>query len=219
MDVQYPYAEGIARLRLMYRLPLPTGQLSLLELVSLEDTPRLWPDTGRRQRIHDFLGSEAPPTKGLDAIALPGIWGAHTALPAGPVLAAAHRALRPGGVVVGHFANPLALCSLLSVGGWRRLLRAALGGGQPASAGACLRALQAAGFESLNCSFVQPSIDDPMGLIPIDFIAARAQFLRAIRSERGHFSPLAYAARIGLSQVGLGGMQQAHLFFWGRKAC
>ena len=99
------------------------------------------------------------------------------------------------------------------------MLASMLGGSQPASAGAFLRALKAAEFDSPHCSFVQPSIEDPMGLIPIDFNAARAQFLRAIRSERGHFGPLAYAARIGLSQVGLGGMQQANLFFWGRKAC
>jgi hypothetical protein len=87
------------------------------------------------------------------------------------------------------------------------------------SPSACRRALGAAGFVEVACFYVQPDMSDPMGLIADDRAAARAQFLRAVRAEQGHFGTLAYAARVLLAQLGLGGLQQAQIFFWARKPC
>jgi hypothetical protein len=58
-----------------------------------------------------------------------------------------------------------------------------------------------------------------MGLIPTDPAAARAHFLRWIRSGKGYYSPPAYAARLLVAVLGLGGMQQNELFFWAKKPC
>jgi hypothetical protein len=66
---------------------------------------------------------------------------------------------------------------------------------------------------------VRPNIAAPMGLIPADRVAARAEFLRSVRAMRGHYSVFGYAPRLLLAWLGLGGLQQGQLFFWARRPC
>lgn len=220
MDVHYPYAEGIARLRLLYRLPLPLSTSRLIQVCEGGAPVSVWAGSVERVSVEALLRGAVEVQPGVDAVALPGTWDiARTGVDAAAVLFAAHRLLRPGGVVLGHCENVLALRALCSMAGWHRLLRSALGRGHAATARGYMRTMAVAGFESVECSFVQPHLADPMGLIPTDTAAARAQFLRVTRAERGHFNAAAYAARIGLAWAGLGGVQQGHLFFWGYKAC
>jgi hypothetical protein len=217
MDVQYPYAEGPARRQLMYRLPLPAGPQSLL-LVEGPGAPsglhEGWSGAVQRVDGESWLAASSTAQTAFDVVALPGAWDLGAGVAAPDLLKRANAALAPGGVVVGHADHLLALRRLATPAGWWQAWRSPV-----ASVRACRRVLQAAGFKQVSCFHVQPSLDDPMGLIPDDRAASRAQFLRAVRAEQGHFSAPAYAARVLLAQLGLGGLQQLQLFFWARKPC
>jgi hypothetical protein len=217
MDVQYPYADGIARLRLLYRLPLPPGPLKVLQVGGDAGSPCVdtdGPGGAQVLPLADLVPLAATHPGRFDAVALPGTWDAAGADTPAAVLASAWDLLVPGGFVVGHCAHLAALRHLGSVKGLWRAARSRV-----ATAGACQAALRAAGFQAVQCFYVQPQLADPMGLIPTDKAASRAHFLRAVRAEQGHFGRVAYAARIALSQCGLGGLQQAQLFYWACKPC
>lgn len=224
MDIAFPYADGLSRRQLLYRLPAAPQPRRLL-LVSGDPESRLIGDGwGGPVTVLapsgldvDFLKEGAR----FDAVALPwltGLQGApgHSGL---HVLQLAHSLLMPGGVVVGHLHNAHTLRRLATargLGGVAVTLghRRAMG-----SAVGCNAALLHAGYTEPQCWYVQPSIESPMGLIPTDPIAARAHFLRSIRSARRQYSRPAYAARVLVATVGLGGMQQHELFFWATKPC
>ncbi len=131
----------------------------------------------------------------------------------------AHAALRPGGVVVGHFENLVSLATLRTAArgqvSWRtwRVWRGTI------TTNACLRALTAAGFAATECFYVEPRISAPMSLVPRSWWPARTHFLRAVRRSRSSYGRAGYLARLALAAVGFGGLLQPHLFFWARRAC
>lgn len=220
MDVQHPYANSEARLRLLYSLPLPTERSCLLQVGASKASMPLWPGALQHLTLDELPGLPQQLGGAVDAVALPSTVDALAcAAELDALFMSVHRLLRPGGVVVGHCRNPWALKALGHTLGWRRLRRLAGAGGPVGSAAGCAQALSRAGFDAVQCSYVQPDMADPMGLIPSDRQAARAQFLRITRAERGHFHPADYAARIALAWAGWGGAQQREVFYWGCKPC
>lgn len=224
MDVAYPYADGLSRRQLLYRLSAAPGPQRLLLVSDDADSDLLgagWrgPVTVLAPSALDaaFLQDGAR----FDAVALPWTTGMRSAGGRnGPqLLQWAHALLLPGGLVVGHLHNVHTLRRLATANGLKEIVAALLHRGAMGSAAGCAAALLRAGYAHPECWYVQPSMDAPMGLIPSNPIAARAHFLRAIRSAQGHYSRPAYAARLLVAALGLGGMQQPELFFWARKPC
>lgn len=227
MDVEYPYAEGLARRQLLYRLPSAPSPRRLLLVSDIADSALIGGGWGGPVTVvgSQQLHSAVQQGEGcFDAVALPQLAGSGREWRQSPtgaeqLLVLAHRLLVPAGVVVGHVENMFTLRRLASVrgivgfgGDWIRP-------GSIGSATRCRKVLQRAGFTDTECYYVQPSIESPMGLIPCEPKPARAHFLRAIRSARGHYSRPAYAMRVLVAWLGLGGMQQSALFFWATKAC
>lgn len=161
------------------------------------------------------------PSATYDAVLLPSFSSTHGEKTAAPQafpqsLHAAFRALVPGGMLVGHIEHGAALRSIARLGilaGSHRRSRL------PWTGAGCQRALQNAGFVDAHCFFVEPSIDSPMALIPVQPFIARAHFLRAIHRTRDRYSLPGYLLRLALAQVRLGGMLQPHLFFWASRPC
>ena len=226
MDVQYPYASAQARLQLLYCLPTAPAPNRLV-IVSGGDSSALpddgWPGPVRRVDLSALR--TAPVDAGLraDVLALPGVLG----LPASraafgdnvAMLTAAARWLAPGGLVVGHVSQLRAFRSMARPGGLAALAVAALRPAAITGPTRCLRALQLAGLHAGQCFYVQPSIGEPMGLVPVQQDAARAHFVRAVRSAAPNHSTLGHALRLALALGGLGGLMQEHLFFWAEAAC
>lgn len=219
MDVEYPYADGLSRRQLLYRLP-STPEPRRLLLVSDDGQSDLigggWggPVTVvTRATLGAKVGRDAAQ---FDAVAMPWISasGDSTAL-----LRSATHFLVPGGVVVGHLENLRTVRRLASMRGLTAFAGAVRDRRLIGSPRACRNTLLAAGFIDPECYFVQPSIEAPMGLIPCAPVPARAHFLRAIRTMRGSYGRSAYAIRLLAAFVGLGGMQQPELFFWAKKPC
>lgn len=227
MDVEYPFAPAHSRRHLLYRLPstkVPGRLLIVSGIAGSEQIGNGW--NGPVTVLDSSQLGEALQQDGarFDAVALPGLLGAHAAsLPGGAtaehLLHMALALLVPDGVVVGHLENLYALRRAANLHGLVQLVRAAVRPGVVGGPQACKRALVRAGFVEPECYYVQPNLSDPMGLIPCDPVPARAQFLRAIRSAQGHHSRPAFAARLLIAHLGLGGMQQQELFFWARKPC
>lgn len=221
MDVEYPFATELSRRQLLYRLPTAPAPRRLLLVADRDDPHDLahgWggPVTAWTRAQVQAAGAGVR----FDAVALPGVLGARTATPGtADLLAAVQRLLVPGGVVVGHVDHLLALRRLATPGGLARLVGAIASPGVVGTAAACTRALQRAGFVQPQCYYVQPSLSAPMGLIPCDRAAARAQFLRAVWSAQDQYSRPAFAARLLVATLGLGGLQQQELFFWATKPC
>jgi hypothetical protein len=222
MDVAYPYAEDASRRQLLYRLP--SAPLPRRLLIVGGDADLVGPgwggpvSTATPEQLVTLPGDRPA---AFEAVALPMVLGLPRRPGPGPAqqLGGAWRRLVPGGVVVGHVAQRLTLRRMARVGGMVAAAQSMGGTGALGSADDCTAALRRAGFVDPECYYVVPGLDAPMGLIPCHAAAARAQFLRATRASQGHFHPLAYAARLLLAHLGLGGMQQSHLFFWARKPC
>ena len=230
MDVAHPYAADSARLQLLYRLPTAPAPQRLL-IVSRQPGDALlgqgWPGqvtVAGLVGLDDLLGAGAGR---FDAVALPAVLGvcdirlpgAHPTIGNRLLLASVARLLVPGGTVVGHMDHGWALRRVMQGAGLRDL---ACGWRQPdaiRNPQACLRLLASTGFSAAECFYVQPNIDAPMGLIPSHPVAAKAQFLRAIRSSEGAYSRAGHGLRLLMALVGLGGSFQSHLFFWARKPC
>lgn len=227
MDVEYPYADGLSRRQLLYRLP-STPQPRRLLLVSNEaDSDLIGGGWGGPVTVVTRSGLDAAIAHGeprFEAVALPWVLGSGALSDGHPtnglqLLCAVHRVLVPGGFVVGHLTNLRTLRRLVSLRGWGGIVAAAGRPGAIGSASGCKAALLRAGFIEPECYYVQPSIESPMGLIPSEPVPARAHFLRSIRSAQGHHGRVAYALRLTVAYVGLGGMQQPQIFFWARKPC
>ncbi len=233
MDIQYPYAANAARLQLLYRLPTaPTPQRLLI--VSANDSAASvgqgWPGdvtVVALAAIDKVLGGGQAR---FDAVALPSVLGVlgigNIALSGtgrrlhnSQLLAQVAGLLVPGGTLVGHMAHGWALRSIAKAQGLRDVVAARFEPDAICRPADCLRVLARAGFNSTECFYIQPSVDAPMGLIPGQRRAARAQFLRAIRSARSGYSVSGYAFRLAMASLGLGGMFQSQLFFWARKPC
>lgn len=229
MDVQYPFATDLARLQLLYRLPTSPAPHRLLVLtVDGEALPMAdhWPGPVQQLALSALCLPPGLGTARFDAVALPGTLALRRARPPGPPLVnnaglmkAVAGLLVPGGVIVGHLDHGWALRNLRRPGAAWALLLARLTPGSITGPARCLHALAGAGFEAGQCFYVQPSIAAPMALVPCRPAAARAHFLRAVRSSRPHCSGLGYAARLLLAWAGLGGIFQQQLFFWARKPC
>jgi hypothetical protein len=231
MDIEYPYTEDIARLRLLYRLPDAPEPKRLLILANSPDDARL----GDAWEGAVTLTSAASPAAAAladggaryDVIALPSILGlAASGVTRGDarvgnleLLAGAAAALAPGGVIVGHMAHGRALRRLARPGRLAAVAVAGLRAGTIASAADCLRVLANAGLTGAECYYVEPNIGQPMALIPADAAAARAHFLRAVRSSRAAYSFAGYGLRLMMARLGLAGLLQRDLFFWARKPC
>lgn len=227
MDAEYPFATALSRRQLLYRLP-PTpapGRLLIVgDTSDGEQMGRCWDGPVLALGSSQIADALAQGGARFDAVALPGLLGASPAsLRAGATaqdwLCMALALLVPGGVVVGHLENTHALRRIASLQGLFQLVLAAVRPGAVGSANACMRALVSAGFVEPECYYVQPSLASPMGLIPCHRVPARAQFLRAVWSAQGNYSRPAFAARLLVAHLGLGGMQQQELFFWAQKPC
>ena len=224
MDVAYPYADGLSRRQLLYQLPTAPQPRRLLLVSADADSDLLGASWGGPVTVLAPSGLDAGFLKHgerFDAVALPWTTGLRSSAGnAGPqLLQLAHALLVPGGLVVGHLHNVHTLRRLATARGLAEVVATLAHRGAMGSAEGCGAALRRAGYTNPECWYVQPSIDSPMGLIPSDPTAARAHFLRSIRSAKGHFSRPAYAARLLVAALGLGGMQQSELFFWATKPC
>lgn len=226
LDVQYPYAEDAARLQVLYRLPAARGARSLLLVSSAE--PSGLPDwligwSGGVTAVSvQQACAMATATTGprFDVVALPDVLAAHAVpVDASTLLRAAQQLLTPDGVVVGHQCHALALRRMFGRQWLLAALRAATGRPDVGSATGCTRALAQAGLLKAECFYVQPNIDSPLGLVPVEWRASRAYFMRAVRSAQGSFTQAGYLARLAVAALGLGGMFQQHLFFWARRSC
>lgn len=215
MDADFPYAEDIARLRLLYRLQATTGDLLVIGAAQMaSELARDWPGRCRLAGSWRSVGvSEGP----FDVVALPG-WAAGGVRDAatGDELRRVHDLLRPGGWVIGHADQACTLRRMLAGRGWWAALRPETFVRRPPG---CIAALQSAGFAAPEVWYVRPNIAAPMGLIPTEPTAARAEFLRSVRATRGHYSLPGYVPRLLLAWLGLGGLQQGQLFFWARRPC
>lgn len=223
MDVQYPYAEGLSRRQLLYRLPGAPAPRRLLVVHSGTGEGALigggWGAPVTVVAASELQALAAQGDVRFDAVALPAVLSAGQLQPGAVVLTLAHGLLVPGGVVIGHLEHGCALRRWASLAGLRAVAGALLGTQGLGSPGQCQGALQRAGFSDPTCFFVQPHIGDPMGLIPSDTVAARAHFLRSVRSSRHLYGRLGYALRLVLAAAGLGGTLQPELFFWARRPC
>lgn len=217
MDANFPFAEDESRLRLLYRLPLPKQALDVL-VIGTTDMARLlregWPGPcGHAESWHQVPDGDGR----FDVIATPGLdLQASGPNDADVALRRIHSLLRPGGIVVGHMDQACTLRSLANGRGWLAALQPARFFGRPIG---CSMALRRAGFEKPAVWYVQPNIDAPMGLMPTEPVAARAEFLRAVRAAHGHHSRLGYVMRLALARLGFGGLQQGQLFFWAQRPC
>jgi len=222
MDVEYPYADSLSRRQLLYRLPPAPAPRRLLLVSEDPDSQLIGAGWGGPVTAVDAPALNAAFIEegaSFDAVALPWTTGVPpSASRVGlPLLQKAHALLVPGGVVVGHVHNVHTLRRLVTVRGMAAIGSAWMRPGGMGSVAACGAALRRAGFVDPECWYVQPSIESPLGLIPSDPTAARAHFVRAIRSAQGHYSRPAYAARLVGAALGLGGMQQPELFYWANK--
>lgn len=215
VDADFPYAEDIARLRLLYRLQVTSGDLLVIGAAQMaSELARDWPGRCRLAGSSRSVGAQEG---AFDVVALPGWLVGSTREPATrDELKRVHGLLRPGGWVIGHIEQACTLRRLLGGRGWWAALRPERAVGHPAG---CAAALADAGFEAPAVWYVRPNIAAPMGLIPADRVAARAEFLRSVRAMRGHYSVFGYAPRLLLAWLGLGGLQQGQLFFWARRPC
>ncbi|MCA0240635.1 MAG: hypothetical protein LCI02_07210 [Proteobacteria bacterium] len=220
MDVQFPYADGGSRRRLLYRLPSTPAPRRLLIVCTDAEQARIGDDWGAPVQVLAPSALAAERQQGparFDAVALPALLDRPSAVDTGELLASVRYLLAPAGVVVGHVAHALALRSMASPRGMAGALAALL---QPQAidrAGGCRRRLLGAGFVAPQCFYVQPAIEDPMGLIPAQGPAARAHFVQSVRSTRELHHVLGHVPRLLMAHGGLGGMMQAQLFFWARR--
>jgi hypothetical protein len=230
-DIQYPYTEDAARLRLLYRLndaPEPKRLLIVAGVPEDEQLGFAWDGGVTIASATTGLAALASGGPRYDAIALPGILSvaASAVRPSGSarwrnadLLQRIGAALAPGGLVVGHMPHGRALRGLARPRNALALATAALSADGITGPAACRRALTRAGLQQAECYYVQPNIAQPMALIPCDAAASRAHFLRAVRSSRGGYAPLGYGLRLALARLGLAGLLQSDLFFWARKPC
>lgn len=227
MDLRHPYSDSEARLRLLYRLPTAPAPRRLLLVSGGADDA----DIGAGWGLGEVSRTDVPGLLRLadgrggcfDAVALPS-----TLVPRAPrhgvanrvVLHSASHLLAPGGVVVGHLEQARALRRAVQPAGALQLLLAVADADAISGPASCLRSLRRAGLTAPECYYVQPHVRSPMGLVPSEPAAARAHFLRAVRSARHHHGRLAgHAARLLLCWLGLGGTLQGQLFYWARKPC
>jgi hypothetical protein len=228
MDVgEHPYAGGLSRRQLLYRLP-PTPQPRRLLVVSdAADGDLIHGGWGGPVTVLTSSGVDAALAQGegrFDVVAMPWVLGSNASpefrrADAAQLLCSAHRLLVPGGVVVGHVENTCTLRRLIRIRGLSEFVRAVARRDAIGSPSRCKASLLGAGFTEPECYYVQPNIESPMSLVPCEPSPARAHFLRTIRSAQGHYSSPAYALRLLVALLGLGGMQQPQLFFWATKPC
>jgi hypothetical protein len=221
MDVQYPYADGAARQRLLYRLPpVPSPRRLLLVFVEREDKAiaREWEGPVSAIDSTKLIGFAKRHEGQFDAVALPRVLGRPVA-ETRKLLAAAHQLLAPQGTVIGHVDHLFALRRLATPSGLGRWLRSTTGRAGIGTAGRCLDELRGSGFEAAECYYVHPHINSPMSLIPCHHGTPRRQMMRAIRTSPNQYGRLSYAARLLAASVGVGSLQQPHLFFWASKPC
>lgn len=227
MDAEYPFATALSRRQLLYRLPsTPTpGRLLIVSgIAEGEQIVGAWNGPVVAQQSSQLEAALAQGGARFDAVALPGLLGVQAAplrsgASAEHLLRTALALLVPDGVVMGHLENAYALRRVASLRGFAQLVRSAIRPGEVTGARACVRALVRTGFVAPECYYVQPSLSAPMGLIPCDAVPARAQFLRSLWFAQGNYSRPAFAARLVIAHLGLGGLQQQELFFWARKPC
>jgi SAM-dependent methyltransferase len=220
VDARLPFAEGEARLRLLYQLPLSGTERHWLVL---GDASAARQAVGLRQDappLSAWAPDAAAPAAGpFDVVALPGTLLAPAPVPPEARLRQVLDVLVPGGVVVGHVDHLLSLHGLagaLRGAGWHGRwaeLRAF------ASARRCELSLRRCGFTEAECFHVEPHIEAPMALVPSDRRAARSHFVRTVHRNRPLYGSAGFTLRLLLAQAGLGGALQPQLFFWARKPC
>lgn len=230
MDVEHPYAADAARLQLLYRLPTAPAPQRLLIVCRQASDALLglaWPGQVSVAGLAELDALLAQGAGRFDAVALPAVLGvcdiqmpgAHPPIGNRQMLAGVRRLLVPGGTVVGHMEHGWALRRAVQRRGLRDLACAWRKPDAISHPEACLRLLAGTGFSAAECFYVQPNIDAPMGLIPSHPVAAKAQFLRAIRASKHGYSRAGHGLRLSMALVGWGGSFQSHLFFWAHKPC
>jgi hypothetical protein len=192
------------RIRPMYQLPLRRAAARVLIVGNgatelAQDWPgtvSVWPLASIAEALRD------PDPSTFDAVAVPDLSGT-----AGPrsawLLAELSCRLVTGGVLAGSARRSWVDRHGLRAADLRNLKAA----------------LEGAGLVDVECYLVQPSIDDPMALIPAAPDAARAHFRRQLDCARPRFSTAGYALRRIAIACGLGGRRHEALFFWARRPC
>jgi len=227
MDLRHPYSDPSARVQLLYRLPTapaPRRLLVVAESPELRSEVAAGWGSGEVMACDSagFLRLATERSDCFDAVALPSTLSARAAsrgIRNGHLLRAACRLLTPGGVVVGHLEHARALRRLKRPSAVVQLIAAAFDGDAICGPTGCCRLLRQAGLAAGECYYVQPHMHSPMGLVPSEAAAARAHFLRAVRSARHHWRASGHVVRLALCWAGLGGMLQGELFFWARRPC
>ena len=226
MSSRLPFALGEDRLRLLYRLPLSGAENSILVLNAAgTSSGRLFSNDVRfvTRDSGQLVGAESSAASAFDAVLLPGTLtspaSASSGMTARRLIALAHSALKPGGVLVGHLDHVLAPRNVLAWTVGKQALKRAQAWRGFETARRCVNSLHTVGFNDAECYYVEPNIGDPMALISSDVHAASTHFVRTVRRNRPLYSPVGYLVRASLAQAGLGGLLQSHLFLWARKPC
>ncbi|MBK9135273.1 MAG: hypothetical protein IPM15_13300 [Betaproteobacteria bacterium] len=217
MDANDAFAANVARFRLLYRLPLPLAVETVLVLGANDLSDQLagaWPRVARRAASLESADADGTSWEVI-ALVDAGRADATVARTRG-FLEEVNNRLRPDGWIVGYVEHAATWRRLLRGRGWCAALLAHRFFGRPRG---CLRALREAGFDSCAVWYVHPLIEAPMGLIPAESRTERPEFVRAAHAGRGTHGALGFLARLALAHLGLGGLQQRHLFFWARKPC
>ena len=216
MDLTHPYDTDEARLSLLYRLPV-TGSPARLLVVGDAWTGLAGQWSGAELCLVQSL-ADVPAGQRFDLVALPGVL-APQSVDAGHQLGQAAAVLAPGGMLIGHMAHGLALRQWASLRGLCRLGLSLLDRRRPSSHGRLQAMLRTAGLCEVECFYVVPSIDAPMGLIPCAPAAARAQFARGLRSSRDSLTWHAFGIRWLMLALRTGPLLRDALFFWAKRPC
>lgn len=202
-----PVSEDAARrdrIRLLYQLPLQRATARVLIVgdgasalaPGWPGEAVVWPREGIAEALHE------PEPSNFDSVAVPDLSSATDRHGLQLLVALASR-LAPGGVLAGSARRSWADRHGMTARGPLRVKAV----------------LEGAGFVDVECYLVQPSIDDPLALIPAAPAAAKAHFRRQLDCARPHFSALGYALRRLAIACGLGTRSQTRLFFWARRPC
>lgn len=156
----------------------------------------------------------------FDVVMLPAtLTRSSASMSARQIAKAAFARLNPGGLLIGHLDHVVApkhLARCLAQGVTMQQVKAWRGF---ETASRCKTSLSDVGFVSTELYYVEPDMEDPMALVSSMPAAARTHFSRTIRRGQPLYSTVGYWGRTVLTNAGLAGLLQTHLFFWARKPC
>jgi hypothetical protein len=214
-----PFAKSEDRVKLMYRLPMTGAEKTILTILPIGDQST--------SALHSHLPEtrldlqETMLTAALfDVVMLPAtLTRSSASMSARQIAKAAFARLNPGGLLIGHLDHVVApkhLARCWAQGVTMQQVRAWRGF---ETASRCKTSLSDVGFVSTELYYVEPDMEDPMALVSSMPAAARTHFSRTIRRGQPLYTTVGYWGRTVLTNAGLAGLLQTHLFFWARKPC